>query len=324
MTRRLLVLAFTLHLALLATSTWAQQANTVPVVGVLMVNAGPSEGPVEALRTGLRELGYVDGRNIRIEYRGAQGQAARLPGLAKELVRLKVDVLVAGSEPAVRAVREATSTIPIVMVLYDYDPVAAELIDSFRRPGGNITGIFTRQSELVGKRLELLKQTLPGVSRVAVFWDAFGRGQLEALEPAARSLGIQLQLIELRAPYDFEAAFANAKQKRADAVTLLFSPVFYVHRGQIGALAVKYRLPMVISQPDWLEHGGLMSYGPRYTDTWSRAAYFIDRLLKGARPSDLPVEQTATFELVFNLKTAKTLGITIPQSMLLRADEVIR
>lgn len=324
MTRSVLVLAFTLHLALLATSTWAQQANTVPVVGVLMVNAGSSEGPVEALRTGLRELGYVDGRNIRIEYRGAQGQAARLPGLAKELVRLKVDVLVAGSEPAVRAVREATSTIPIVMVLYDYDPVAAELIDSFGRPGGNITGIFTRQSELVGKRLELLKQALPGLSRVAVFWDAFGQRQLEALEPAARSLGIQLQLTELRAPYDFEAAFANAKQKRADAVTLLFSPVFYVHRAQIGALAVKYRLPMVISQPDWLEHGGLMSYGPRYTDTWSRAAYFIDRLLKGARPSDLPVEQTATFELVFNLKTAKTLGITIPQSMLLRADEVIR
>ena len=284
----------------------------------------PNDGQVEAVRTGLRELGYVDGRNIRIEYRGAQGQADRLPRLAEELVRLKVDALVVGAEPAVRAARQATGTIPIVMVLYDYDPVVAELIDSFSRPGGNITGIFTRQSELVGKRLELLKQALPGVSRVAVFWDSFGRRQLEELEPAARSLGIQLQLVQLQVPYDFETAFKTAKQKRADAVTLLFSPVFYTQRVQIGALALKYRLPMVISQPDYVEPGGLMSYGPRWADTWGRAAYFIDRLLKGAKPSDLPVERTATFKLVVNLKTAKALGITIPESLLPRADEVIR
>ncbi len=210
------------------------------------------------------------------------------------------------------------------MVLYDYDPVAAELIDSFSRPGGNITGLFTRQSELVGKRLELLKQALPGVSRVAVFWDSFGRRQLEELEPAARSLGIQLQLVELRAPYDFEVAFKAAKQKGAGAVTLLFSPLFYAQRAQIGALAVKYRLPMVISQPDYVEPGGLLSYGPRWADTWGRAAYFIDRLLKGTKPSDLPVERTTNFKLVVNLRTAKALGITIPESMLLRADEVIQ
>jgi putative ABC transport system substrate-binding protein len=324
MGRCLLLLSLTLQLVLLATATWAQPANTLPVVGVLMVTAGPHDGQVEALRTGLRELGYVDGRNIRIEYRGAQGQADRLPRLAEELVRLKVDALVAGAESVVRAARQATGTIPIVVVLYDYDPVVGELIGSFSRPGGNITGIFTRQSELVGKHLELLKQALPGISRVAVFWDSFGRRQLEELEPAARALGIQLRLVQLQAPYDFEVAFRNARQKRAEAVTLLFSPVFYTQRAQIGALAVKYKLPMVIAQPDYVEHGGLISYGPRWADTWGHAACFIDRLLKGAKPSDLPVERTATFKLVVNLKTAQALGITIPESMLLRADELIR
>lgn len=313
-----------LSLVLLTTTTWAQQTNTIPVVGVLMVSAGPNEGPVEALRVGLRELGYVDGRNLKIEYRGAQGQADRLPRLAEELVRLKVDVLVAGAESAVRAARQATSKTPIVMALYDYDPVAAELIDSFGRPGGNVTGVFTRQSELVNKRLELLKQALPGVSRVAIFWDSFGRRQRDGLEPAARALGIQLQFVELNPPYDFERAFKTAKERGAGAVTLLFSPVFYAHRVQIGALAGKYRMPMMFSQPDYLTEGGLISYGPKFSDTWGRAAYFIDRLIKGANPSDLPVERTATFKLVVNLKTAKALGITIPDSLLMRADEVIQ
>jgi putative ABC transport system substrate-binding protein len=176
----------------------------------------------------------------------------------------------------------------------------------------------------VGKRLEVLKQALPTISRVAIFWDSFGRRQLAGLEPAARSLGIQLQFVELSTPYDFERAFKTAKEHKVGAVTLLFSPVFYTHRVQIGALAGKYRLPMMFSQPDYLALGGLISYGPRFADTWGRAAYFVDRLIKGANPSELPVEQTATFKLVVNLKTAKALGIDIPESVLMRADEIIQ
>ena len=248
----------------------------------------------------------------------------RLPGLAEELVRLKVDAIVAGTEASVRAAKKATGTIPIVMVMYDYDPVASGLIDSISRPGGNITGIFPRHSDLVGKRLELLKEAVPRLSRVAVFWDAYSRRQLDELEPAARSLGVQLQLIELRAPYDFEMAFKAVKQKKAGAVMFLFSPVFYVQRARIAALALKNGLPTVFQNHEYVEDGGLLSYGPSRVDTFGRAPYFIDRLLKGAKPADLPIEQPTKFKLVVNLKTAKALGIKVPESILLRADEVIR
>jgi putative ABC transport system substrate-binding protein len=323
-TRHSLFLAIALTLAAWAIGAWAQQPERVPVVGVLLLAAGPGEGPAQALRKGLRQLGYIEGQNIRIEYRYAQGQADRLAPLARELADLKVDVIVTGAEPIVRVIQQATGTIPIVIVLNDHDPVASGLITSLRRPGGNITGVVGLQSELVGKRLELLKETLPKVSRVAVFWDAYSQRQLDAMPQAARSLGLEFESIELRAPYDFQAAFKAAKATKAGAVMVLFSPVFYMQRARIAALALQAGLPTMNQEESWVAAGGLISYGPTVADTFERAAYFVDRLLKGAKPNDLPVEQATSFKLTINARTAKALGLTIPQSILLRADEVIR
>lgn len=248
----------------------------------------------------------------------------RLPDLAEELVRLKVDAIVAGTEPSIRAAIQATNTIPIVMVAYDHDPVASGLVQSLSRPGGNVTGIFTRQSELLGKRLELLKETLPGLSRIAVFWDSFGARELDQLELSARSLGVHLQLVAFQSPYHFDAAFRTAKRKKADAVIVLFSPVFYVNRTRIAELALQTAQPTMFEEHDFVDVGGLMSYGFNSADTFGRAAYFPDRLLKGSKPSDLPVEQPSKLWLAVNLRTARVFGLTIPQSILLRADEVIR
>jgi putative ABC transport system substrate-binding protein len=324
MKRRLLAFTLTLILGFASAAIWAQQPSRTVLLGMLALSIAPNDLLMDAMRDGLRQLGYVEGQNIRIEFRSAQGKPERLPGLAEELVRLKVDMIVAGTEPAIRAARRATSTIPIVMVGYVYDPVASGLIDSYGRPGGNLTGVFTRISELVGKRLQVLKETVPHLSRVAVFWDSFGRRELDEVEPAARSLGLQVVLVVLRAPYDFQTAFKTAKQKKAGAVVLLFSPEFYVARARIAALAIENRLPVAASTSQYTEAGELLSYGPDNVEAYHRVAYFVDRLLKGAKPSDLPVEQSATFKLVVNLKTAEALGLTIPQSILLRADEVIR
>ena len=329
--RILLAVAF----ATVATAAAAQQSGKVPAVGVLMLAAGPHDTVVEAFRHGLRELGYVEGRDIRIEHRSALGKIELLPQLAEELVGLRVDVIVVGAVAPARAAREASNTVPIVVAIHDYDPVAAGLIDSFSRPGGNLTGVFGRQSELAGKRIELLRELLPRVSRVAVLWDAssgegsrgeVSRMQREELEPAARSAGFNLQLIEVRAPYDFQAAFKAAKTKKAGAVMVLFSPVFFSSpwRAQLAQAALAARLPTIFQDPDNVEAGGLISYGADVAGTWGRAAYFVDRVLKGAKPQDLPVEQVSKFKLVLNLKTAKALGLTIPESILLRADEVIR
>lgn len=263
-------------------------------------------------------------RNISFEYRRAQGQAERLPQLAKELVSLKADVILLGNEEALRAAKGANGTIPIVMIFLGDDPVAAGLIDSLSRPGGNVTGIAVGQRELVGKRLELLKELLPGVSRVAVFWDAYGRGQLDQLASAARSLGLQLELIELQAPYDFKAAFRAAKKREAGAVLLMFSPVFNQQRREIAALSVDYHLPTISGNFNLARVGALMSYGYDNVASFGRAAYFVDRLLKGAKPAELPVEQAATIKLIVNLRTAKAIGSVVPESILLRSDEVIR
>jgi putative ABC transport system substrate-binding protein len=323
-TRRCLVVAIALGFAAWAIVVWAQRPDQVPVVGVLLVASGPSDGPAQSLRDGLRQLGYVEGRNIRIEFRSAQGQTDRLARLAQELAELKVNVIVAGSEPAARAAQHATETIPIVAALSDHDPVASGLVNSFSRPGGNITGVFSRQSELVGKRLELLKEALPGLSHVAVFWDSYSQRQFDELQQAARSLGVQIQSIELRAPYDFKAAFRGAKQKKAGALIVLFSPVFYRERAQIAALALEAGLPTMNQEESWVAAGGFISYGPTIASTYGRAAYFVDRLLKGAKPGDLPVEQATVFKLTVNLKTAKALRLTVPDAIVLRADEVIR
>ena len=322
-------------LATAATAAAPEQSSKIPSVGVLMLAAGPHDTVVEAFRGGLRELGYVEGRNIRIEHRSALGKIELLPQLAEELVGLRVDVIVVGALAPARAARQASNTVPIVVAFYDYDPVATGLVDSFSRPGGNLTGVFGRQSELAGKRIELLRELLPRVSRVAVLWDAssgegsrgaVSRIQHEELEPIARSAGLNLELIEVRAPYDFQAAFKAAKTRKAEAVMVLFSPVFYSSpwRARLAQAALAARLPTIFQDPDNVEAGGLISYGSDVAGTWGRAAYFVDRVLKGAKPQDLPVEQVSKFKLVVNLKTAKALGLTIPESILLRADEVIR
>lgn len=306
-------------------NTWAlQQPDRAAVVGRLTVVGGVDDPINEVIRKGLRELGYEEGRDFRIEVRSAEGQMDQLPRLAEELVRLKVDVIVTGTVLSTRAAKLATSTIPIVAIFPDHDPVASGLIESFNHPGGNITGLTVRSSQLAGKRLELLKEMLPGLSRVAVLWDPFVRADIKEFEIAAHSLGIGLRLVEVKEPYDFDAAFSAARRKKAGAVMLLGSPQVYIRRVQLGALALKHKLPVFASFRDTAEAGGLMSYGTDVFYAFHRAAYFIDRLLKGAKPSDLPFEQSETLQLVVNLKTAKVLGITIPQSILVRADEVIR
>ncbi len=324
MIRRFFLVALVLSLDLVAGVALAQQASRVPVVGVLMVNAGPNETVVEAVRRGLRDNGYVDGQNIRIEYRGAQGHADRLPALAQELVGLNVDAIVVGAEASAQAAKHATTTIPIVFAMYDVDPVAVGLIDSFNRPGGNVTGIFARQSELVGKRLELLRELLPSLRRVAVLWDSFSQRQLEQTWPAARALGVDLALVEVQSPYDFKKAFRSVRRSKVGALLVLFSPVFNTEDAKISRVAIESKLPTMFQDPDNVRAGGLMAYGPSREEVFGRTGYYIDRLLKGAKPNDLPVEQSANFHLVVNLKTAKALGITIPESILLRADEVIR
>ena len=325
MTGRFLLGAVALAFVALASAVSAQQPDRIPTVGVLMISAGPDDPlTMGRLRRGLREHGYVEGRNIRMEHRYARGRVEELPRLAEELVQLGVDVLVVGAGPSIRAAKQATSTIPIVMVVWDHDPMEAGLIDSYNRPGGNLTGIFTRSSELAGKRLELLKEAMPSVSRVAVLLDSSSRGELDRLQPAARSLRVQLRPIEMRAPYDFGAAFKTARREKVGAMMVMFSPVFYVERARIASQALESHLPTMYLTEAWVLAGGLISYGPPVEEVWSRAGYFVDRLLKGAKPSELPVEQATNFRLVVNLKTAKALGIAIPQSILLRADEVIR
>ena len=323
MIRGFLLFVLTVAHAVPGAPAWAQQPAKVPVVGVLTTHAAVNDPIYDFLRAGLRELGYEEGRNIRIEIVTAAGQVDRLPALAQELVRNNVDFIITTNELSIRAAKKATTVIPIVMTGFVGDPVALGFIDSFRRPGGNITGFYSLSSELDTKRLEILKETLPGVTRVAVFWeDPFGRSALEALNPAASSLGMRLDLIQIHGQQDLETAFKAAKKKKDGAVLLVWSPTFFAHRDQVAALALKARLPTVSAFA--MGDGALISYGGDGNAAFKRAAYYVDRLLKGAKPSELPVEQVATFRLVVNLKTAKALGLTIPQSILLRADEMIR
>jgi putative ABC transport system substrate-binding protein len=318
----MLVLGFAL--TPVSTGAAAQQAERVPVVGMLITHPPVTDKVVESLRQGLRQFGYEDGRNVKLEVRTALGRLDRVPSLAVELVRLPVDVLVVGNEVALRAGREATSTTPIVMVGFNDDPLAQGWINSYNRPGGNVTGVFNVNATLSAKRMELLRETLPKVSRVAVLWDKFGQRQLADLQHAAKPLGLQLQLIELQSPEDLEAAFKSAKIKRAGAVMLVWSPVFYVHQARVAALGLKSELPVFTDLGTLAEVGALLSYGSDRDYNLVRAAYFVDRLLKGAKAAELPVEQISNLKLVVNLRTAKALEISVPQSVLLRADEVIR
>ena len=308
----------------------AQQAAKIARIGYLSPNLATSPHLREAFRQGLRDLGYVEGRNVVIEYRDAEGKGVeRFPALAAELVALKVDVIfVGGGTRVVLAAMQATKTIPIVFASVA-DPVGSGLVTSLARPGGNVTGLSGLTSELVGKCLEHLKQAVPGVSRVAILWrpgalpERTEKEMLKGVDVAARALGVRLQFVEVRGPENFDRAFSEMTRARAGALTLLPSNMFLREHGRLVDLAARYRLPTVYPWRDVVDAGGLMSYGASLTDSSRRAATYVDRILKGAKPGDLPVEQPTKFDLVINLKTAKTLGLTIPPSLLQRADQVI-
>jgi len=324
MTRTRALLLFIAAVQLWSSASSAQSPNRIPVVGVLTVTVGPSDPVATSFRDGLKQFGYIDGENIKIDHRSADGRVDQLPRLAEELVRLRVDIIVVGAEPALSIVTKATTTIPIVMLSVDRDPVATGLVKSLSHPGGNVTGIFSLQSELAVKRLELLRDTIPGLARVAVFWDPVNRSGVSDIESAARSLGLAIRPIEVGALYDFDSAFRIAKKQKAEAVFVLFSPGFYIQRVRLAKAALNTQVPTMFSDKPNVESGGLMSYGPTLADYWGRAAYYIDRLLKGAKPSELPIEQVSRFNLTINLRTAKAIGITFPESVLVRADQVIK
>jgi putative ABC transport system substrate-binding protein len=309
----------------------AQAPAKGPRIGYLLF--GPVESPesrqtLEAFRQGLREHGYVEGQNIVLEYRSANGKIDRLPALATELASLQVDLIVAANTPMARAAKQATTTIPIVSPAMG-DPVGDGLVASLGRPGGNITGSTFLGPELVPKRLDLLKEALPRVSRVAALWHpgAFGertmKDMLNGTEVAARALGVQLQLVEVRGPDEFDRAFSTMTKGRAEALMVFPSTMLFNERRRIVDLAAKSQRPAIYQSRQFVDLGGLISYGASINDLIRRAATYVAKILKGAKPADLPVEQPTKFELVVNLKTAKALGLTIPPSVLQRADEVI-
>jgi putative ABC transport system substrate-binding protein len=304
----------------------AQQPGKVPRIGYVSGSGGPSNpGPqIEAFRQGLRDLGYIEKKNILVEYRYVEGELDRVPRLVAELVRLNLDVLVVGPASAIRAAKQATKTIPIVMVAIQ-DPVATGIVDSLARPGGNITGLTSLTRDLSGKRLELLKEAIPGISRVGILWNPAGSGiGFKGYEAAARELKIELQSLGVRSlSPDLEVAFQLAVKGRAKALIATSNPVF-TDLKQIADLAIKNRLPLMCEANRYVEAGGLMSYAANDAEGYRRAAYYVDKILKGTKPADLPVEQPMKLELIINLKTAKQIGVTIPPNVLARADRVIR
>jgi ABC-type uncharacterized transport system substrate-binding protein len=301
----------------------AQRAGRIPRIGILRPGVSP-DPLIDAFRQGLRELGYSEGRDIRIEYRWTEGKEERLPDLAADLVRLKVDIIVT-SGAGNHAAQRATTTIPIVMAV-SVDPVGVGLVASLARPGENITGLAALTEEVPGKWLELLKEILPGASRMAVLLDSASSSaaQLRALEAAARFLGVRLQTLRVGRPDDFRGAFAEAQKNRTEGLIVFGSAFHFAHRTRLVELAAEHRLPTIYDTREFVVGaGGLVSYGPNVYDLFRRAATYVDKILKGAQPGDLPIEQPTKFELVINLKTAKALGLTIPPSLLARADEVI-
>jgi putative ABC transport system substrate-binding protein len=309
-----------------AAVAWPLTARSQPArtyrIGVLGSENSPHW---EGFRQGLRDLGYVDGRNVTMEWRWAEGRTDRFPVLATELVGLRVDVIAVSGTPAIRAAKQATDTIPIVMTVSAY-PEKIGLVESLARPGGNVTGLSNVAPELVGKRLELLKEIVPRASRVAVFWnpaspvEPLGFRELLAAAPA---VGVEIVSVEVRNPEDFSTAFASVASNRPDALHVFGNQVNFKGRKLIVDFAAENRLPSIYEERLFVESGGLMSYAPSFTDLFRRAATYVDKILKGAKPADLPVEQPTKFELLINLKTAKALGLTIPESLLVRADEVI-
>jgi putative tryptophan/tyrosine transport system substrate-binding protein len=328
MTRRRLVWTLSLILALIAAprSARAQEPGKIPRIGYVFARVSSEDQHIwEAARQGLRDLGYVEGQNIALEVRWAEGRYERLPALIAELVRLNVDVLVVGTTPGALAAKRATRTIPVVMYAVG-DPVGSGLVASLARPGGNLTGLSLFNKEVSGKRLELLKETLPGISRVAVLTNP--GNQIHAAfwtetQAAAHVLGLQLQAIEVRRPEDFDPAVAAATRDRAEALLVFDDSLTLGYRTRLVALAAARRLPTMYGLREFADAGGLLSYGPSNLAMYRRTATFVDKVLKGAKPADLPVEQPTTFELVVNLKAAKALGLRFPPSVLARADQII-
>jgi putative tryptophan/tyrosine transport system substrate-binding protein len=324
------ITVLTLCAVLLALSVPAeaqQQLKKLHRIGILLVGSSSFYSAwIDVFRQGLKELGYIEGKNIAIEYRYAEGKADRLPALAAELVGLKVEVVFTSSTPSVLAVKKVTSTIPIVFVSIS-DPVASGLVTSLARPGGNITGLSIVAVELSGKRLELLKEAVPSVTRVAFMWNSANPAQAPQwgeAQAAAQALGLQLQSLEVRSANDFDSAFEAALRERAQALVTTPAALLGAHLKRIVEFAAKNRLPTMYGNPQFVDAGGLMSYAPDYTVQYRRAAIYVDKILKGSKPADLPVEQPTKFEFVINLKAAKQIGLTIPPNLLARADRVIR
>ena len=326
MNRSVFCLAHCLLLVGLSFPAIAQQPTKIFRIGYLGVNSlNINPDRPEAFRQGLRELGYIEGNNIAIEWRSAEGKQDRLPALAAELVRLNVDIIITGGPPSTRAAKKATVTIPIVMG-FDNDPVGNGFVASLARPGGNITGLATLAPGISGKLLELLKEVVPRLFRVAVLGTSTQPGNAQSLsetELAARAFGVQLEYLDVRGPDDIEIAFRAAGKGHADGILVLQSPIINSQRIHVADLAIKSRLPGIFPQSEYAKAGGLMYYGANTVDLFRRAATYVDKILKGAKPADIPVEQPTKFELVINLKTAKRIGLTIPPNVLARADRVI-
>jgi ABC-type uncharacterized transport system substrate-binding protein len=310
----------------LAGAADAQQAASLRRIGVLVVSFSPESRVAQAFRRGLLDAGYSEGRNVVIEWRYTHGDYDRVAEAAADLVQRKVDVIVVESTVAAQAVKRATSTIPIVMAVVS-DPVGSGLVTNLAHPGGNVTGLSTMSIEHSAKRLQLLKETVPRLTRVAVLWSPampYHPKVIEDLKTASQSLSIELSLVAARVPEDIDAAFSAVSRAHAQALYVIEGGVFFAHRNETLRLASKARLPAIYAERGYVDAGGLMSYGSSLPDLYRRSAGYVDEILKGAKPGDLPIEQPTKFELVINLKTAKALGITIPQSILLRADEVIK
>jgi ABC-type uncharacterized transport system substrate-binding protein len=327
MSKTILSLAVAGLLLALGSHAEAQQAGKVHRIGVLFGTPRSfNMTRVETFRQGLRELGYVEGKNVMIDYRYADGKLDLLPALASELVQLKVDVIVTSATSGVLAAKQATNTIPIIFTALG-DPVGSGLVANLARPGGNVTGLSIVATELSGKRLELLKEALPKVTRVVVLWNPTSSGeslQFKETQAVAKALGVQLQSMKVQGANDFETGFQVVKKEGAQALLVIPSPVTNSNLKQILEFAAKNRLPAMYAGPEVVHAGGLMSYAPNYADQFRRAAIFVDKILKGAKPADLPVEQATKFEFIINLKTAKQIGVTIPPNVLARADKVIK
>jgi putative tryptophan/tyrosine transport system substrate-binding protein len=305
----------------------AQQVKKAPLIGFLAITS-PKDMSLRmtAFRHGLRELGYIEGKTIVVDDRYAEGKLDRLRTMTATLVQRKADVIVTSGPLGTRTAKEATTTLPIVMA-YDNDPVGSGFVASLARPGGNITGLSTHYPEITGKQLELLKEIVPKLARVAVLGDSnepFTAQSLKQTERAAKAFGVQLQYLDVKDPKDVKGALEDARKSRADAAVVLASAIFISQRSQLAELAVKNRIPAVYQASEYVEAGGLMTYGASITDLFRRSAMYVDRILKGAKPADIPVEQPTTFELIINLKAAKEIGLTIPPNVLARADRVIR